>query len=152
MKQHAEIQSDVLGWVEGTLDAVRRDAVAHHLSECHNCRRYFETIAAVLEPSAVQPERVLAADPYLPVRVKALALDQHGHGGFREAAAFRWTWRTAAFVLALVLGIYMGESLSYRTPQITDHHIVYEYSNSFWDSGFETRWQTLGQVVGEELQ
>ena len=94
----------------------------------------------------------LAADPYLPIRVKALAAERSAHGGIREMAALRWTWRTAAFVLAMLLGIYIGESLSYRPPQITDHHILYEYSNSFWDSGIESRWQTVSQVVGEEKQ
>ena len=150
MKQHSEIQSDVLAWIEGTLDAGRRDAIAHHLVECADCRRYFERISVSLEPSARQMELMLSADPYLPVRVRALAAERSADGGSRDGTALRWTWRTAAFVLAMLLGIYIGESLSYRSPQLTDHHIVYEYSNSFWDSGIETRWQTISQVAVEE--
>ncbi len=95
---------------------------------------------------------VLAADPYLATRVKVLAAERRDLAGLRGGAALQWTWRTAAFVLAVMLGVYIGESLSSRSPQITDHEILYEYSNSFWDSGIESRWQTLSQVVGEEKQ
>lgn len=149
MIHHSEIQSDVLAWIEGTLGDGRRGAIAHHLSECAECRRYFQTLSASLKPSAVRTEKMLDADPYLPIRVKALAAERRGQRGLRGELALRWTWRTAAFVLAMLLGIFIGESLSYRPQEITDHHIVYEYSNVFWDSGIESRWQTISQVAGE---
>jgi hypothetical protein len=95
---------------------------------------------------------MLAADPYLPVRVRAIAAGQSGRESSRQELALRWTWRTAAFVLAMLLGIFLGESLSYRPSKITEHHIVYEYSNSFRDSGIESRWQTISLAVGEEMR
>jgi anti-sigma factor RsiW len=150
VKQHAEIQSEALAWVEGKLDAGRRSVIAHHLEECPDCRRYFETLSVSLVPTGTRPVMILAADPYLPVRVRAIAAERAAQAEFRDGAALRWTWRTAAFVLAMLLGIFIGESLSYRSPQVTDHHIVYEYSSSLWDSGIESRWQTISQVAVEE--
>lgn len=150
MIHHSQIKSDVLAWIEGTLESGRRDAMAHHLAECPDCRRYIEMLSASLVPSVIPAEMKLVADPYLPTRVKALAAERRAHGGIREGAALRWTWTTAAFVLAMLLGIYIGESLSYRPGQITDRHIISEYSNVFWDSGIESRWQTISQVPGEE--
>lgn len=152
MKEHSKIQSLVLAWIEDTLDSGRRGEVAHHLAACKMCRRYFEAISAALLPSAAKVERGLSADPFLPVRIKALAAERSGEGRLREGSTLQWTWRTVAFVLAVILGVYMGEHLSYQAPQVTDRHIVYEYSDSFWDSGIEGRWQTLSQVVGEEKQ
>lgn len=149
MNQHTEAKSDLLAWIEGTLESSRRSVVTLHLEECADCRRYFEMLSASLEPSASRTEPVLVADPYLPLRVKALAADRGAREGSLEGAALRWTWRTAAFVLAMLLGIFIGESLSYRPQEITDHLIVYEYSNVFWDSGIESRWHTISQVGGE---
>jgi anti-sigma factor RsiW len=152
VKEHYQIQTDVLAWIEGTLDANRRSVIARHLEECAGCRRYFETVSAALEPRAAKAEPLLAADPYLPVRVRAIAAGQGGRESSRHEVTLRWTWRTAALVVAMLLGIFIGESLSYRTPQITDHHIVYEYSNSFGDSGIESRWQTISLAAGEEMR
>lgn len=150
MKQHYHIQSEVLAWIEGTLEAGRSSIVASHLEECAECRRYFDTLSEFLKPAAARKDPLLAADPYLPVRVRALAAERRSRESFPQAAALRWTWRTAAFVLAMLLGIFIGESLSYRSTQVTDSHVVYEYSNSFWDSGIESRWQTISLAAGEE--
>lgn len=150
MKLHTDIQSDVLGWIEGTLEAGRRSAVAHHLEECPDCRRYFDALSESLRPSTIAAGKTLSVDPYLPVRVRAIADGRSARQRSLEGAALRWTWRTAAFVVAMLLGIFIGESLSYSSPQITDHHLVYEYSSSFWDSGIENRWQTINQAAVEE--
>jgi predicted anti-sigma-YlaC factor YlaD len=149
VKQHSEIQSFVLGWIENTLDARQREMVGKHLEICSSCRMYYSTISRVILPQADQNDPRLVPDPYLLTRIRAIAGEGQKSNVPHLQQALRWTLRTAMFVLAIVLGVTIGERLSASQPRVTDSHIITEYSQSFWDSGIENRWVSIAQV-GEE--
>lgn len=152
MKQHTEIQSQVLGWIENALDAGQREMVGKHLASCGSCRVYYSTITRMVLPQADQKESRLVPDPYLPTRIRAITAAGESGGVAHGRQALRWALRTAMFVLAVALGITLGEHLSARQSYVTDSHIISEYSQSFWDSGIENRWDSIAQVGEEERQ
>ena len=91
----------------------------------------------------------LKPDPYLPTRIRARAIgpDEPVSG---SDIFVRWSLRTAVFAAAIILGVYMGEKLSYRPSVITDQHIISEYSNYLGGSGIGERWQLVA-LAGEEV-
>lgn len=149
MKRHPHIRSQLLPWLELTLKERERSQVQEHLKECDGCRQYFETMSGVLLPKSTSPGELLEADPYLVTRVKAI-----GREGVRSAPGpivlvRRWALRSALFAVAVVLGVYMGEKLSYRPTVITDQKIIAEYSSVLDASDIGDRLQTVAQSSGE---
>jgi hypothetical protein len=92
----------------------------------------------------------LSVDPYLPTRVRALSA-RSGRLSARELIV-RWSLRTLVFAAAIIVGIYIGERLSYRPAALTDEHIISEYSTYLDGSGIGDRWQTVAQVSEGEAK
>ncbi len=149
MKRHSHIQSLLLPWLELTLDAQQQEHVREHLKECTLCRKYFDAMSVILIPSQNSSPGSLAADPYLPTRIRAMR-ESSGRQprGVRSVIA-RWALTTAMFVMAVVFGIYMGERLSYKTSTVTDQNIITEYSESLEVGGIAERLQTIAQATTE---
>lgn len=150
MKQHSQIRSLLIGWIDRSLSEQQRRSIEDHLTECSPCRQYFETMSQALLPSSNPPQPSLIADAYLPTRIKSLADHSTSEAVTRRVAISRWTFRTAAFSVAVVFGVYLGEKLSYETTTVTDQNIIAEYSTSLETSGIEGRLQTVTQATGEE--
>ena len=92
----------------------------------------------------------LKPDPYLPTRIRARVRGPE-HAPLSGAdIVVRWSLRTAVFAAAIILGVYMGEKLSYRPSVITDQHIISEYSNYLGGSGIGERWQLVA-LASEEV-
>lgn len=152
VKQHPDIRSQLLPWIEQKLDAQERSLIDRHLEECEPCRTYFETVSAVLLDVQEIPGTVLVPDPYLASRIKAIA---HGapvnvRPGFLTMLA--WGWRTAAFVLAVLLGVYIGEKLSVQQTPSSNTAVITSYSLYLGDGGLAERIRTVSAAAGEELQ
>jgi hypothetical protein len=113
--------------------------VEDHLSGCDSCNRYFQTMSVALSSSPSQGG--LAVDPYLPTRIRARANESVPVTG--KEMLVRWSLRTAVFVVAIVVGVYMGEQISYQPAMVTDQHIISEYSNYLGEIGIGDRWQTV---------
>jgi predicted anti-sigma-YlaC factor YlaD len=113
-----------------------------HLRECSSCREYFDTLSAILLPKASFQGR-LVPDPYLPTRIRARAMESASAPVSGKDMVVRWSLRTVLFSVAIVVGIYMGEKLSYQPSVVTDQHIISEYSDYFGGSGIGERWQSV---------
>jgi len=142
VKQHSDIRSLFLPWVEQKLNQELAQEIEEHLRGCDSCRKYFETMTSALLPGAVT-QSGLAPDPYVPTRIRARAKDAASVASSGKAIVLRWSLRTVAFSGAVLLGIYMGEELSYQPSVVTDQHIISEYSNYLGESGIGDRWQTV---------
>lgn len=149
MKQHSDIRSLLLPWIERTLDEQGQELVGDHLGGCSSCRQYFEMMSLALLPASNPGQDTLVPDPYLPTRVKALVEQSLSDSRSRKSTAVRWALRTAAFLVAVVFGVYLGEKLSYQTSTVTDQHIIAEYAESIQASGIGDRWQSVAQSAEE---
>jgi predicted anti-sigma-YlaC factor YlaD len=147
VKQHADIRSLLLPWVEQKLDQQSAQDVEEHLGECSSCKEYFEVMSIALTPSAL-PQDGLSVDPYLPARIRAHAAPSLSLSG--RDLLVRWSLRTAVFAAAIVVGVYMGEKLSYRSTTVTDQRVISEYSDYLGGVGIGDRWQTVA-LVSEEV-
>ena len=88
-------------------------------------------------------------DPYLPTRVRALAEQSQFGSHPKSGLVVRWSLRTAAFAVAVVLGILMGERLASSSSTLTDQRIIAEYSESIQTSDIGDRWQSVAQSTEE---
>jgi hypothetical protein len=102
-------------------------------------------MSAAMLPVATS-QSVLVPDPYMPVRIRAQARASASIRPSRKEIILRWSLRSVAFAAAIVVGIYMGEKLSYQPSVVTDQHIISEYSNYLGESGIGERWQTVTLV------
>jgi predicted anti-sigma-YlaC factor YlaD len=142
VKQHSEIQSLFLSWFEADLSQPMAKELEEHLKECSPCREYFDTLSAALLPKASVRGR-LVSDPYMPARIRALAMNSVSAPVSGKDMVVRWSLRTVAFAIAIIVGVYMGEKLSYQPSVVTDQHIISEYSNYLGGSGIGERWQSV---------
>ncbi len=142
MKQHSDIRSLFLPWVEQKLNQQLAREVEEHLRGCDSCRNYFETMSAALLPGA-SSHGGLVPDPYVPTRIRARAKESASVSSSGKDVVVRWSLRTVVFAGAVLVGIYMGEELSYQPSVVTDQRIISEYSNYLGESGIGDRWQTV---------
>lgn len=142
MKQHSDIRSLFLPWIEQTLDPSLVQEIGEHLRECKSCREYFDTMSSAVLPKASMKSGLMP-DPYLPTRLRARATESDYVPLTGAGTVVRWSLRTVAFAGAIVVGIYIGENLSYQPSTVTDQHIISEYSNYLGGSGIGERWQLV---------
>jgi len=142
VKQHSDIRSLFLAWVEQKLDQQSVQEVEEHLRGCSDCRKYFDTMSAAMLPQE-SSQSGLVADPYMPIRIRARAKESASVSLSGKDVVVRWSFRAVAFAGAVMVGIYMGEELSYQPSIVTDQHIISEYSNYLGESGIGDRWQTV---------
>jgi predicted anti-sigma-YlaC factor YlaD len=151
VKQHSDIRSLFLSWFEADLSHPLAQELEEHLRECSSCREYFNALSATLLPKASLQGR-LVPDPYMPTRIRARAIASGSASLSGKDIVVRWSLRTVAFAVAIVVGIYMGERLSYQPSVVTDQHIISEYSNYLGGSGIGERWQSVAltsEAVGK---
>lgn len=142
MKQHSDIRSLLLTWVEQKLDQQLAQELEEHLRGCSSCRKYFDMLSSSLLPG-VSLQSGLAPDLSLPARIRARGKESLSVPSSGKDIVVRWSLRTVAFAAAIVVGIYMGEKLSYQPSVVTDQHIISEYSNYLGESGIGERWQAV---------
>lgn len=149
MKKHSDIRSHLLPSIEGTLDEELQRIVEDHIAQCAPCKQYFEMMSVALLPSVKAPQSALSPDPYLPVRVRALAGKSRANSEAWGGLIVSWTLRTALFFIAVVLGAYLGERLSSPRAFVTSERIITEYSEIFATSGIEDRLEAATLVTEE---
>lgn len=142
---HTEAHRLYPAYADGMLRESDRSALLRHLEECDRCRRTFDILGRTLAPGSKHAER-LSLDPYLPVRIRAIASDRHPSRPHVLAPALRWSLGSLAFTLALALGIYLGQDLSRSTNDSTIDDPVSEFALSLSGSDLADR---LSSAVGE---
>ena len=142
MKQHSDIRSLFLPCSEQKIGQQLARELEEHLKGCSSCKRYFDTMTAALLP-ATSPRSGLVPDPYMPTRIRARVKESTSVPTSGKDRIVRWSLRTVVFAAAIVVGVYMGEKLSYQPSVVTDQNIISEYSNYLGGSGIGERWQSV---------
>lgn len=150
MKQHSDIRQLFLPWIEQKLDDRQVREIEEHLSKCVSCQRYFDTMSHALTSDTSAFRATLIPDPFLAVRIRASSRASASVSPSGREFVVRWSLRTAAFVMAVVVGIYMGEKIASQSIVVTDQHIIGEYSDYFVESGIGDRLQTVA-LTSEEV-
>ena len=120
-----------------------------HLKGCRSCRQYFDTMSDALLPGETL-QRGLVPDPYMPVRIQALAKELSSTLPSGKDIVVRWSLRAVTFAAAVVLGVYMGDKLANQPLVVTDQYIISEYSSYLGENGIGERWQTVA-LAGEAV-
>ena len=149
VKLHSRIRSLFLPWIENRLSADERQLVSKHLEECASCNDYYGKLSAAVLPSKEVLHHGLAADPFLPTRIKALVDSSAEQSQGAMAGVVRWTLRSVMFAAAIVCGVYLGEKLSYRTSAVVEQNVITGYLESLETGGIADRLQLMAQSTTE---
>lgn len=141
-------------WIEGRVDDTERRDIQRHLDQCSGCRRFFDEMTRVLEGFDPASLPHLEPDPYLPVRIKALASGDptavtEEKAGSQAAlppllGRLRKTAITAIGLAAATIGIILGIGLSSRVTASSlaeDEAIASAYREAFSPSGVSSGWE-----------
>jgi predicted anti-sigma-YlaC factor YlaD len=142
VNQHSDIRSLFLLWTEQKINQQLAREIEEHLKGCGPCKNYFDTMSAALLHRASLRDG-LVPDPYLPARIRERAKTSSSVSSSGREIVVRWSLRTVAFAAAIIVGVYMGEKLSYRSSVVTDQRIISEYSSYLGESGIGERWQAI---------
>jgi anti-sigma factor RsiW len=129
----------------GRLSPAEHAAVDRHLAECGSCRSAYALLALALTP---QPANLrFTADPFLPTRIRALAEERAGRR--TSVPVLRWSFASAAFGVAIVIGILLGRDLSNSTTveTVEPSDVVSEFASSLTPTDIGDQWSS---AVGSE--
>ncbi|GEM_PF-3295176 len=155
MKQ-AHVKKRFLSWWEGKLTPGEEDIVEKHLSECDECRVYFQKMRVVLEDVQVDSLPYLQSDPYLLTRIRAGA-EKDGRviasGGERDfSARIRIAFATATLLAALFFGIFLGKGMATVAGESSESELINAYAEIFNQSSWVEQWDASVTTTGEESQ
>lgn len=150
MKQHSDIRQLFLPWIEQKLEDRQIKQIEEHLSECVSCKHYFDAMSHAFTSDSSASHARLVPDPFLAARIRVNAKAAASVAPSGRELALRWSLRTAAFAVAIIVGVYMGEKIANQSVVVTDQHIITEYSDYFGESGIGDRWQTVA-LTNEEV-
>lgn len=147
--KHKQIKKAFLDWSEERLPAARREEIEAHLESCEGCRAYYRRMAELLAPAdpALLPQ--LAADPFLPTRIKALAVPEKRRS---LAGNFRWVWTTAMFLLAMYLGVFLGKGLAEAQHSSAATDMLSEFSEVYYPQTLADNWASILETENGETK
>lgn len=155
MNQH--VTKWYVDWSEKRLGTGRMARVEQHLQSCEACRRYFDKMDALFAPVDPAALPQLQPDPYLPIRIRALAGQRAAEGRAGQQAGVILPNKVQLglsgimLMAAISIGVYLGKGLAtYQTvtsPPDSESDLVSQYYDAFSYDGFAESWET---VVGSE--
>lgn len=141
--KHEDVKNLFQDWTEGRVDDKTRPEVQEHLDTCDECRTYFEKMAFLLEKPdpALLPR--LEPDAFLPAKVRALSERRRTPAAGKRFALARLSFVSAAFVIAVAAGVFLGTGLSKASYSSEETEIVEAYYEAFSQSGFADDWENV---------
>jgi anti-sigma factor RsiW len=161
-KRH--VINDFQAWNDGQVDKKKRLAIEQHLTECPDCRAYFEKMSMFLDQMDPASLPHMEADPFLPTRIRALAEGNRATAATKAKASvprprkrlFGRAGLTAMAVMiiaAVWVGGYFGERLStmsLASTQYDETDIISSFYDEFAPSGFAGDWESILENGEEE--
>ena len=142
--EHKTAREKYQAWIEDGLGAEERRSVEQHLDECGECRTYFEKISLLVERPHPTLLPRLAADPFLPSRIRALAEERGAARGRRSAVGWvRVSVGSVMLILAAAAGVYLGKGLYTNTRSAEETELAQAYYEAFSPSDFAGVWEDL---------
>ena len=152
--KHERIIRRYQGWIEGGLGTEERRETEQHIGECDECRVYFEKMTRLLEETDPALLPLLTPDPFLPVRIRAMAergktrpetLTAARRAGFdrigrRRAAWARLSLAGAALFFAVIAGVFLGRGLSANNSYAQESELASAYYEAFAPTDIAGGW------------
>ena len=147
--KHRRVIKRFPDWNENRVDETTRLEIQRHLDECTECRRYYESMKALMEGIGRDALPHLEPDPFLPARIRERA------AAGRRALPHPVFGRLAASLLGLVVvaaavaGTLIGTGLSSRAIAGEETQaIINGYYEAFSQGEFAQEWETVLENEG----
>lgn len=142
MEKHVKIFFQ--DWLEQRLTESRKSEIESHLKKCESCSHYFMTMSELMQRPVQKDIPVLKSDPYLPVRVEALAGERRAQWDKSlRGKVVHWTLNGALAATAVWFGIFLGTGLTNTTGSVTDESdIAIAYYEAFSQSNIADQFET----------
>ncbi len=105
-----------LSWHEGKISGQENSLIERHLEQCDSCRNYYKKMSRVFNDNSLLALGELQPDPYLPNRIESLLNESERIPNRRFYPALRWSIAGIGAVLAVIIGVYIGNDLSVSQP------------------------------------
>jgi predicted anti-sigma-YlaC factor YlaD len=135
------VKKQFLEWLESTTS--RKDEIGHHLQECEDCRSYYEKMKNLLNPDLISGLPVLRPDPFLPTRIQALVAEEKRANAREIFAIARLSLQGLGFILALVIGIVLGKTISAQPTDAKTDELVSVYRNAISQEDFSSQMELI---------
>ncbi|MGD9899684.1 MAG: zf-HC2 domain-containing protein [Calditrichaceae bacterium] len=131
MEKHVKIFFQ--DWLEQRLSEIRKQEIEDHLKNCESCSHYFVTMSELIQRPAVKNIPVLQPDPYLPMRVEALAREKRtGENNGLRGRFIHWGLNGALAAAAIWIGVFLGAGLTDTNGSTTNEsEIALAYYEAF---------------------
>jgi anti-sigma factor RsiW len=147
--EHRQAMKYFAQYEDGRLSAVMRKAVDDHLGACNQCSHDYAATRSLLDQKNLTFLPHLAADPYLPTRVRSLAEEADLSYG-KKGTIFRWTLAALAGTAAIWIGITLGSGLNSRTTLTADSDDYSVYDDAMSQQNFADDWSAVSLSQQED--
>jgi len=151
--RHKTIKNLLPEYIDNELKPEVRKAVEEHLRKCSACRQYMERLRLLLEEPDLTFFPRLTPDPFLPVRIRALAEEKNRTSAGRASFSTRLkpvlvaVLCIAAFLLGGWMGNHLGEMSAESSPSSAYSGFILPDSTTT----FNGIWvEAMDQLVGAE--
>jgi len=125
MSAHVKIY--FLDWIENRIS--RKEEIERHLQECDSCCSYYDKMTKLLDPGVISDLPRLIPDPFMPTRIVSLAAEQKQAQTKLLFSKIRLSLEGLAFILAVLIGIVLGKSITSQSPQYKTDEILGIYNS-----------------------
>lgn len=152
IRNDEHIKSKFLDWFESRLSEVEMHKIEEHLSECSECKNYFELMQDLTSPSIQKGLNELEPDPFLPTRIKAIVNGEKNEAKSKHVLSFlRLLFFSLASSAAILIGIMLGQGLynskqSYQNNQSIVSAYYQVYSQEGLSDNFESTLSTGREI------
>jgi predicted anti-sigma-YlaC factor YlaD len=149
--QKSHVKKLFLEWMEKNLSQDKQAQVEAHLEACKACRHYYRIMSKILEKPDFSGLEQLKPDPYFPTRLRAVSGDEKtiSHSG-KFYRGFRLSLVSLLLLIAVGLGIFVGNGLFQLTRQDKDSQLVNAYYEVIDQQTISDRWEYVFKTQGEE--
>ncbi len=120
-----------------------KEEVDRHLGDCENCRLYYDKMSQLVDPELLSSLPKLIPDPYVPTRIKALAVERDKARAILLFSRLRLSMESLAFILAVITGILIGKTFITQEPETKKEDVISAYKSAVSPDDFSTRMESI---------
>ena len=148
MKKH--VTRLFLAWLDDSGTDTR--SIMEHLERCASCRKYYDKMSLLLAQTNLPVKSMLEPDPYLPVRIGAIAAARNQTFPNKVLLTTRLSLAGLVVALGVAVGVSLGKAISPRSTHYGKEDMVSIYSSAISQESFTSGLESIIETTKEKHQ